>query len=134
MIKGLSHATVYVLDQDAALRFYTEALGFEVRDDVRMDGGFRWITVGSPTQPELRFVLFQVGGSMEPEVAAHLRALLESGALGVGVLETDDCRKTYAELSGRGFEFLSPPEEQFYGIEAMFRDNSGNTFSLTQRK
>lgn len=134
MIKGLSHATVYVLDQDAALRFYTEALGFEVRDDVRMDGGFRWITVGSPTQPELRFVLFQVGGSMEPEVAAHLRALLESGALGVGVLETDDCRKTYAELSGRGVEFLSPPEEQFYGIEAMFRDNSGNTFSLTQRK
>ena len=135
MITRVSHLTAYVLDQDAALRFYTEALGFEVRDDVRMDNGFRWLTVGPKAQPDMHVVLFSVKtGGLDPAVAEHLQAVLEAGGMGVGVLETNDCRGDYEQLSARGVEFTSPPQEQFYGIEATLRDNSGNWYSLTQRK
>jgi len=79
--------------------------------------------------------LFAVKPGMFDEAAAgHLRALLEQGALGVGVFDTNDCRATYAELSAKGVDFISPPQEQPYGIEATFRDNSGNMFSLTQHR
>ena len=135
MIQKLSHATIYVLDQEQALDFYTNKLGFEMRMDVTMDNGFRWLTVGPKSQPDLELVLFAVKPGMFDEAAAgHLRALLEQGALGVGVFDTDDCRATYAELSAKGVDFISPPQEQPYGIEATFRDNSGNVFSLTQHR
>ena len=135
MIQKLSHATIYVLDQEQALDFYTNKLGFEVHMDMTMDNGFRWLTVGPKSQPDLELVLFSVKPGMFDEAAAsHLRALLEQGALGVGVFDTDDCRATYAELSAKGVDFTSPPQEQPYGIEATFRDNSGNTFSLTQHR
>jgi hypothetical protein len=65
---------------------------------------------------------------------AALRNLIESGSVGAGVLEVDDCHKTYEELKAKGVEFMSPPSEQFYGVEALFKDNSGNWFSMTQRK
>ena len=135
MIKKLSHATIYVLDQDQALDFYTNKLGFEVRTDAKM-GDFRWLTVGPKTQPDLEIILFAVkpAGRFDEEAAGHLRAILEQGALGAGAFDTDDCRATYVELSARGVEFLSPPQEQPYGIEAIFRDNSGNWFSLTQHR
>jgi catechol 2,3-dioxygenase-like lactoylglutathione lyase family enzyme len=135
MITRLSHATIYVLNQDEALKFYTEKLGFEVRNDVRM-GDFRWLTVGPKSQPELELVLFDVsqhGSTREEAAIGHLRAALEKGALGPGVFNTDDCRATYQELKSKGVEFSSPPTEQPYGIEATFKDNSGNWFSLTQR-
>jgi catechol 2,3-dioxygenase-like lactoylglutathione lyase family enzyme len=135
MIQKLSHATVYVLDQEQALDFYTNKLGFEVRLDMTIESGFRWLTVGPKSQPDLELVLFAVKPGMFDEAAAgHLQALLEQGALGVGVFDTDDCRATYAELSAKGVDFTSPPQEQPYGIEATFRDNSGNTFSLTQHR
>jgi hypothetical protein len=70
---------------------------------------------------------------MDPEAAEQVRALVAKGALGPGAFETDDCRKTYAELSERGVSFLSEPTERFYGIEATLRDNSGNWFSMTER-
>ncbi len=135
MIQKLSHATVYVLDQEQALDFYTNKLGFAVRMDVTMEGGFRWLTVGPPEQPELELVLFGVtaGGMFDETTAGHLRALLEKGVLGVGVFSTTDCHATYAELQARGVEFMSPPQAQPYGIEASFKDNSGNVFSLTQQ-
>jgi catechol 2,3-dioxygenase-like lactoylglutathione lyase family enzyme len=136
MIQKLSHATIYVLDQDQALDFYTNKLDFEVRLDMTIESGFRWLTVGPKAQPELELVLFAVtpDGMFDAATADHLRALLEKGVLGVGVFDTDDCRATYAELKARGVEFLSPPQEQPYGIEATFKDNSGNTFSLTQHR
>ena len=135
MIQKLSHATIYVLDHEQALDFYTNKLGFEVRTDMSMDNGFRWLTVGPKSQPDLELVLFAAKpGMFDEAAAAHLRALLEQGALGVGVFDTDDCRATYAELSAKGVDFISPPQEQPYGIEATFRDNSGNTFSLTQHR
>ena len=136
MITRLSHATIYVLDQEEALKFYRDKLGFEVRTDATMDNGFRWLTVGPKTQPDLQIILMPIHESpMFPaEKVAQLRKLVESGALGAGVLEVDDCRKTYEELKAKGVEFMGPPQERFYGIEALMKDNSGNWFSMTQRK
>jgi catechol 2,3-dioxygenase-like lactoylglutathione lyase family enzyme len=135
MITRLSHATIYVLDQDEALKFYRDKLGFEVRTDMTMDNGFRWLTVGPKTQKELEIVLMPVReGPMFPaDKVTALRKLLESG-LGAGVLEVDDCKKTYEELKAKGVQFQGPPEERFYGIEALLKDNSGNWFSMTQHK
>ena len=136
MITRLSHATIYVLDQEEALKFYRDKLGFEVRNDKTMDNGFRWITVGPKTQPDLEIILMAIKESpMFPaDKAAQLRKLVESGAMGAGVLDVDDCQKTYEELKAKGVQFMAPPTERFYGIEALLKDNSGNWFSMTQRK
>jgi catechol 2,3-dioxygenase-like lactoylglutathione lyase family enzyme len=133
MITKFTHSTVWVLDQDAALRFYTEVLGFEARTDVTMDT-FRWLTVGPPGQPDFELILAVPGPPMlDPESAEHIRAMVAKGALGAGVFATDDCRRSYEEMKARGVEFLTEPAERSYGIEATFRDNSGNWFSLMQR-
>jgi catechol 2,3-dioxygenase-like lactoylglutathione lyase family enzyme len=134
MISRLSHTTIYVLDQEAALAFYTDKLGFEIRTDQSM-GDFRWLSVGPKGQPDLELVLFKIAPSpmMDEATTEQLKALVAKGAMGTGVFATDDCRATYEELRARGVEFLSPPEEQPYGTEAVFKDNSGNWFSLTQR-
>jgi catechol 2,3-dioxygenase-like lactoylglutathione lyase family enzyme len=135
MIQRLSHATIYVLDQDAARDFYVNKLGFEVRMDQRMDNGFRWLTVSPKGQPDFQLILMQVDGpNIQPDVAATLRGLLERGKLGGAVLQTDDCRATYEELKDKGVEFLSPPADRFYGVEAVLKDNSGNWFSMNQMK
>jgi catechol 2,3-dioxygenase-like lactoylglutathione lyase family enzyme len=132
LITGLSHTTIWVLDQDEALEFYTEKLGFELNTDATMDD-FRWLTVNPPGQPEHELVLLVPGPPMmDEEAAEQVKALVAKGALGAGAFETDDCRATYADLSARGVSFLSEPAERFYGIEATFRDNSGNWFSMTQ--
>lgn len=133
MIKKLSHVNVFVLDQDRAKAFYTEKLGFEVRSDATMDG-FRWLTVGPKGQPDLNILLAKPSPPMfSDEDAAALRGLIAKGAMAGGVIETDDCRKTFEDLTARGVTFLQEPVERPYGIEAMFRDDSGNWFSLTQR-
>jgi catechol 2,3-dioxygenase-like lactoylglutathione lyase family enzyme len=136
VITRLSHATIYVLDQEEALKFYRDKLGFEVRTDATMDNGFRWLTVGPKTQPDLEIILMAVRERpMFPaDKVAALKSLIQSGAMGAGVLDVDDCRKTYQELKAKGVEFLSEPADQFYGIEALMKDNSGNWFSMTQRK
>jgi uncharacterized glyoxalase superfamily protein PhnB len=90
---------------------------------------------GSPKkQPDREIVLYAVGsgGMMDADTANQLRALVEQGKLGAGVFQTEDCRATYEQLSAKGVEFIQPPQEQFYGIEAIFKDDSGNWFSLTQ--
>ena len=136
MITRMSHTTIYVLDQSEALKFYRDKLGFEVRNDKTMDNGFRWLTVGPKTQPDLQIILMPIHESpMFPaEKVAQLRKLVESGALGAGVLEVDDCRKTYEELKAKGVEFKQPPTDRFYGTEAILKDNSGNWFSICQHK
>jgi predicted enzyme related to lactoylglutathione lyase len=132
MIVKLTHATVYVLDQDRAKAFYTEKLGFDVRDDARM-GDFRWLTVGPRTQPDVRIILMPVKGPRTTaEQAAALRAAVETGALGGGVLECEDVQSTYEELRGRGVEFPSPPKQMPYGLAAVLKDDSGNYFSLSE--
>ena len=140
MITKLTHTTIYVLDQDSAKDFYVNKLGFEVRHEFDMGEGFeeagqgfRWLTVGPPSQPDVEFILADCRMGHSPDSAEEIRSLVAKGALGVGVLATDDCRKTYAELTERGVVFLQEPAERPYGIEAVFRDDSGNVFSLTER-
>jgi catechol 2,3-dioxygenase-like lactoylglutathione lyase family enzyme len=135
MIKSIAHVNVYVLNQEKALDFYKNKLGFEVGDDMTVEGGFRWLTVNPKGQPQLQLVLAepQEGPLFTNEAAIKVRSLIEDGAFGVGVFETDDCQKTYEELVAKGVEFSQPPTEQLYGVEAMGKDDSGNWFSLVQR-
>jgi uncharacterized glyoxalase superfamily protein PhnB len=94
---------------------------------------FRWLTVSPPGQPEHELILVVPGPPMMDEEAAdQVKALVAKGVLGPGAFETDDCRATYEQLSARGVSFLLEPTERFYGIEATFRDNSGNWFSMTE--
>lgn len=138
MIQRQSHSTIYVIDQEEALEFYRDALGFEVRTDMPMteEGGLRWLTLSPKGQPDLEIILMQIaaGPAFSAETAEELKSLVRKGALGIGVFETDDIHGDYERLSKRGVEFVSPPKEQFYGIEAVVKDNSGNWFSLTQPK
>ncbi len=139
MIAKLSHTCFYVLDQDRAKEFYTEKLGFEVGADVRMGGefesageGFRWLTVRPPGQPDVEIILADPRMGNDAETAEQIRALVAKGAMGTGVMATDDVQKTYEELSARGVVFTQEPASRPYGVEAIFRDDSGNWFSLTQ--
>lgn len=136
MIQRLSHACIYVLDQEEAKDFYVNKLGFEVKTDATMDGGFRWLTVSPPGQPDLEIILMgtQPGGVWDEETSSTMRKMIEQGKLGAGAFSTSDCRQTHAELAAKGVEFLKEPTEEFYGIEAVFKDNSGNWFSMTQQK
>ena len=136
MITELTHATVYVLDQDRAKDFYTGKLGFVVGNDIVMDdgpgGGFRWLTVSPPGQPGVQLILADCRMGHAPDHAEAIRELVAKGALGTGVLATDDCRGDFRRLSERGVVFLSEPAERPYGVEATFRDDSGNVYSLTE--
>ena len=135
MIESLSHVGVWVDDQDEAKAFYTETLGFEVRQDATLEefGGYRWLTVGPPGQPDVNIILSApVGPAIDPESAKLLIDLVHKGAMGPGIFRTDDCHKTAEELKKRGVEFTQEPDERFYGIDAGFRDPSGNEWRLVQ--
>jgi catechol 2,3-dioxygenase-like lactoylglutathione lyase family enzyme len=134
MIERLNHTTVFVLNQDESLIFYRDKLGFEVRTDATMGNGFRWLTVSPKAQPDLEIALMKIeeGPMCDAERAATLKKLVKDGAFCVGVFETSDCRATYNELTAKGVEFMGPPEEKFYGIETVGKDNSGNWFSMSQ--
>jgi catechol 2,3-dioxygenase-like lactoylglutathione lyase family enzyme len=136
MIQRQSHSTIYVIDQEEALEFYRDTLGFEVRTDMPMTDDLRWVTLSPKGQPDLEIILMQIapGPALSAEAAEEMKALVGRGFLGIGVFETDDVHGDYERLGRQGVEFVSPPKEQFYGIEAVVRDNSGNWFSLTQRK
>ena len=127
---------LWVHDQDEALKFYTEALGMEVRTDVTVVemGNFRWLTVGPVGQPDMEIVLMPIAGPpmMDEMTADKVRELMSKGFAGTVFLSTDDIRSTYEELIARGVEFVETPEERPYGIDAGFRDPSGNSFRLTQ--
>src|SRR4029077_11068078 len=111
MITKLSHVNVFVLDQERAKRFYTETLGFEVRNDAVLDG-FRWLTVGPAGQPDLALLLAYPAPPMfSPEDAETVRSLVAKGARSGGVVETDDCRATYDDLKAKGVTFLQEPAD-----------------------
>jgi len=135
MIK-LTNFNVWVHDQDEALAFYTEKLGWEVRADVTLPEipDFRWLTVGPPAQPDIAIVLMAIPGPpvMDDAAAERVRDLMAMGFAGTIFLTTEDCRASYEELKDRGVEFTEEPEERPYGIDSGFRDPSGNSFRLTQ--
>ena len=127
---------LWVHDQDAALEFYTKNVGMEVRQDVTVPemGDFRWLTVSPVGQPDVAIVLMAIPGAplMDPGTGAQVRDLVAKGFAGTVFLTTDDCRRSYEELRARGVEFTEVPEERPYGLDASFRDPSGNSIRLTQ--
>lgn len=134
MITGFALICVNVLDMDVARDFYVDTLGFEVDVDVVQDG-FHWFVVHAPHQPEVPLMLVVPGvPAVDEEIAERIRSLVSTGHASVGAFATRDCWATYRELSARGVEFVEPPEERFYGIDAAFRDPFGNHWRLTQRK
>jgi catechol 2,3-dioxygenase-like lactoylglutathione lyase family enzyme len=134
MILNVSLVTVFCLDQSAARDFYVQNLGFETRTDVTMGEGYRWVTIGHPSQPELEVTLMLPGPPLSPEAADFVRGQLESGQMGGLGLRVDDCRKTYEELSSKGVTFVQEPSDRPYGVEAVLRDNSGNWLVLVEPK
>ncbi|MCG7209519.1 VOC family protein [Streptomyces arenae] len=133
MIQGLAISTVWTFDQQRTKAFFTEKLGFEIRADLAM-GDMRWITVGAKDQPGVELALMSVDGpGLDLESAEALRRLVAKGAIGAGAFRTDDCRGDYETFRARGVEFVQEPKERPYGIEAIFRDDNGNWYSLTQR-
>jgi catechol 2,3-dioxygenase-like lactoylglutathione lyase family enzyme len=138
MLKQLTHVQVWVHDQDEALAFYTDKLGMELREDVTVPelGNFRWLAVGVPGQDDVSITLMSIPGPpvFEEETRQQILALLTKGASGGLFFSTEDARKSYEELKERGVEFTQEPTEQPYGIDAGFRDPSGNHFRMAQQQ
>jgi catechol 2,3-dioxygenase-like lactoylglutathione lyase family enzyme len=132
----IAYAGVWVHDQDEALAFYTEKLGWELRADVTLPefGNYRWLTVGPPNQPDVSVLLNAIPGPpvMDEATSEQIRSLMGKGWAGNVLLTTDDVQASYEELKARGVEFTEGPEERPYGIDSAFRDPSGNQFRLTQ--
>ncbi|HET7758377.1 MAG TPA: VOC family protein [Gaiellaceae bacterium] len=136
MLNQLANVQVWVHDQDEALAFYTDKLGFEVREDVTVPelGNFRWLSVGVPGQ-DVAIVLMAVPGApvFDDETRQQILDLLSKGASGGLFFTTEDCRSSYEQLAARGVEFTQEPTEQPYGVDAGFRDPSGNQFRMVER-
>jgi uncharacterized glyoxalase superfamily protein PhnB len=132
----IASAQLWVNDQEEALKFWTEKVGFEVRSDVTLPemGDFRWLTVSPPEQEDVAIVLMTIPGEpmVDPATQQQIRDLSAKGFAGTVFLETEDCRADYERLVARGVEFSEAPEERPYGIDAGFRDPSGNAIRLTQ--
>lgn len=132
----IANAQLWVHDQDEALAFYTQKLGWDVRVDVTVAelGNFRWLTVGPAQQEDFSVVLMAIPGPpvMDTETAEQVKALMAKGFAGTVFLTTDDCVASYEELKARGVEFTEAPEQRPYGIDCGFRDPSGNALRLTQ--
>jgi catechol 2,3-dioxygenase-like lactoylglutathione lyase family enzyme len=130
----LSHSFLYVHDQDAAIAFYRDVVGLEVRTDAPM-GEDRWVTVSPPSQPEIEIGLLAIGPPVVPEPDREpLKALLAKGSLGSLIFWTDDVDKTFEELRAAGAEVLQEPIDQGYAKrDCAFRDPSGNMVRFAQR-
>jgi catechol 2,3-dioxygenase-like lactoylglutathione lyase family enzyme len=137
MLNKLTYTTIWVHDQDEALAFYTDKLGLELRDDVTLPelNNFRWVTVGVPGQ-DVAVSLVAVPGPpvFDDQTRQQIISLMSKGAAGGLMFSTDDCRASYEELKGRGVEFQQEPTDQPYGIDAAFRDPSGNQARLVQQR
>ena len=137
MLKQLTTTQVWVHDQDEALAFYTEKLGLELREDVTVPelGNFRWLTVGVPGQPDVAITLMAIPGPpvFDAETQDAIKTLVAKGAASGLFFATDDIQETYEELKGRGVEFAQEPTEQPYGVDAGFRDPSGNQMRVAHR-
>ena len=137
MLEKLTHATIWVHDQDEALDFYTKKLGMEVREDVTIAemGNYRWLTVGPIRQPDVSFILTVPSPPViDGDLAKKLSDFIAQGVIGSFHFSTDDCQATYLELKERGVDFIMEPTEMPYGIDAQFHDPSGNKLRFTQSK
>ena len=134
MLTQLTTTQVWVHDQDEALAFYTEKLGLELREDVTVPelGNFRWLSVGVPGQPDVSITLMAVPGPpvFDEDTRAQIHALLAKGASGGLFFAAEDVQSSYEEMKSRGVEFTQEPTQQPYGLDAGFRDSSGNHFRM----
>jgi len=135
MITSVNHFSIFVLNQDSAYDFYVNKLGFKVHTDASMGPGKRWLTVTPPEQPDLEITLMAIDEGMmfKKESAAKMRELVMEGTFGFAVFQCNDLMATYEELKGKGVRFKKEPKKEFYGFEALFIDDSGNWFSLTEK-
>jgi catechol 2,3-dioxygenase-like lactoylglutathione lyase family enzyme len=134
MINNIAIISVFVKDQDDAKKFYTDILGFEEKDDITLGDGYRWCTVIHPSQPELLVNLAIPGPPMDADLVEAMKRAQDAGGLNGLGLNVDDCRKTHDELVAKGVEFIQPPTDRPYGVEAVCRDNSGNWMVLVEQK
>ena len=136
MLKQLTNTQVWVHDQDEALAFYTEKLGLELREDVTVPelGNFRWLSVGVPGQQDVAITLMAIPGPpvFDAETQDAIKTLVAKGVATGLFFATDDVQATYEELKDRGVEFQQEPTEQPYGVDAGFRDPSGNQMRVAQ--
>jgi uncharacterized glyoxalase superfamily protein PhnB len=134
----VANAQLWVHDQEEALDFWTNKVGFEVRADISMPelGDFRWLTVGAHGQEDFSIALLAIPGPpvMDEGTKKQVEELMAKGFSGTVFLTTDDCQASYEELRDRGVEFTETPEERPYGIDSGFRDPSGNSIRLTEVK
>jgi catechol 2,3-dioxygenase-like lactoylglutathione lyase family enzyme len=130
MTLQVRNATLWVRDQDEALEFFRK-LDFDVSEDVR-NGDYRWLAVASQAQPEIAVVLAKPGFPMDETTAGQVENAVAKGMLSTIVFATDDCFAAYEELRSKGIEFTRPAGERGYGVDAAFRDPSGNEFRLLQ--
>lgn len=126
----VSATFIYVHDPDAALGFYRDALGLEVRNDVSA-GEFRWVTVGAPGQ-DVDIVLSQPHGGRSPAEGDELLALVTKGALQAAIFRVDDLDATFEKVRASGAEVLQEPTSQRWGRDCAFRDPSGNLVRIAQ--
>ncbi|MGI9207962.1 MAG: VOC family protein [Rhodococcus sp. (in: high G+C Gram-positive bacteria)] len=134
MITNISLVTLWVTDQDAAKKFYTDTMGFVEGTDVTLGDGFRWVSILHPDHPELQVTLAKPGPPLSDDTAEAIRRALDAGTMGGFGLATNDCHATYRELAAKGVEFVQQPAERPYGIEAVMRDNSGNWLVLVEAR
>jgi catechol 2,3-dioxygenase-like lactoylglutathione lyase family enzyme len=132
----IANVNTWVHDQDEALAFYTEKLGLELREDVTVPelGNFRWLTVGVPGQEDVAITLMAVPGPpvFDEDTRKQILELVSKGAATGLFFSSDDVQATYEDLKNRGVEFQQEPTEQPYGVDAGFRDPSGNNMRVAQ--
>ena len=135
MITKMNHVSIFVLNQDHAFEFYVNKLGFKVHTDAPIGPGMRWLTVCPPDQPDLEISLMAIekGMMFKEEAADQMRDLVKKGTFGFGVFQCNDLNATDEELKTKGVVFKKPPTKEFYAYEALFCDDSGNWFSLTEK-
>ncbi len=134
MSQGIGVAGIYVRDQEEALQFYVGKLGFEVHTDAS-NGGFRWLTVRHPEQPDFQLGLFRPQPpTVDQATAATIDDVVAKGAMPPLVLVVDDCRVAHGRYSAAGVEFTQEPVERFGSVDASFRDPSGNGWKLIEAR
>jgi catechol 2,3-dioxygenase-like lactoylglutathione lyase family enzyme len=134
MTQGVGVAGVYVRDQDEALDFYVEKLGFKLHTDAR-NGDYRWLTVQHPDQDGFQLGLFRPQAPLVDEATAQsLNEAVAKGAMPPLVMVVDDCRAAHQRLAARGVEFTQEPVARFGSVDASFRDPSGNGWKLIEAR
>jgi catechol 2,3-dioxygenase-like lactoylglutathione lyase family enzyme len=132
MSQGIQVVGMYVRDQDEAVQFYVEKLGFRIHTDVR-NGDYRWLTVQHPEQPDFQLGLFlPQPPTVDESTAKALQQAVAKGAMPPLVLLVKNCRAAFDEMSKRGVEFTQPPVERYGAVDASFRDPSGNGWKMIQ--